>query len=102
MDRTAKTFAQVLAESQALRQHNAELETIGAELKRIEPILRQERNLLQRVMDTSLVGITVVNAQGQITFANERTEQVLGLTKTHITERPYNAPAWRITDLGGV
>lgn len=101
MSTEEKTYTQLLEENHALRQRNAELETVDADLKRTEAILRQERNLLQRVMDTSPMGITLVNPQGHIMFANERAEQVLGLTKNDITERTYNAPAWRITDYDG-
>jgi PAS domain S-box-containing protein len=69
--------------------------------KRPEAALRHERDLIARIAETSPAGITVLNRDGQITFANARAEQVLGLTKDEITQRTYNAPAWRITDNDG-
>jgi PAS domain S-box-containing protein len=69
--------------------------------KRAEKTLQQERNLLSRIMETSPVGIVVVDRTGQITFANNQAEQVLGLIKNEITQRTYNAPEWRITDYDG-
>ncbi len=73
----------------------------GAARRRAEEALRHEKALLDRVMETSPVGITVVDAAGQIIFANLRATQILGLTKTEINQRMYNAPDWRITDYDG-
>jgi len=52
-------------------------------------------------METSPVGITLVNRAGQITFANATAEKILGLTKSEITQLTYNDPAWQITDYDG-
>jgi len=71
------------------------------EHKQAEKALHQERDLVSRIMETSPVGITVVNREGQITFANAQAEKVLGLTKDKIKQRTYNAPEWRITDFYG-
>jgi PAS domain S-box-containing protein len=68
------------------------------ERKQAEEALRRERALLSQVMETSPVGITVVDWEGRITFANREAEQVLGLAKDEIVKRTYNAPEWRITD----
>lgn len=57
--------------------------------------------LLNRVMETSPVGITVVNRSGQITFANARAEQILGLERSILTQQTYNAPSWHITTYNG-
>ncbi|MBW1783608.1 MAG: PAS domain S-box protein, partial [Deltaproteobacteria bacterium] len=69
--------------------------------KQAEEALRQEKDLLRRVIETSPAGITIVNQQGKITFANSQAEKVLGLAKKAITERTYNQPAWHITDYDG-
>jgi PAS domain S-box-containing protein len=57
--------------------------------------------LLRQITNTSPVAITVVDASGQITFANERAEQILGLKPDGITKRTYNDPEWKITDYDG-
>jgi PAS domain S-box-containing protein len=82
----------------AFALHNIEAEE-GRQ--RAQEALQRERDLLRLVNETSPVGITVVNCEGQITFANGRAEEVLGLTKDQITQRAYNAPVWRITDYDG-
>jgi len=40
----------------------------------VERGLRQEQDLVERIVETSPVGIIVVNADGEVTFANERAE----------------------------
>lgn len=69
--------------------------------KSTEEALRRERDLLDRLMETSPVGITVVNRAGRITFANATAEKILGLARTEITQLSYNDPAWQITDYDG-
>lgn len=71
------------------------------ERRQAKEALRQERDLIARLMDTSPISITMVNRRGEIVFANERAEEVLGLTRARITGRTYNAPDWHITDLNG-
>ncbi|HEY9623580.1 MAG TPA: PAS domain S-box protein [Crinalium sp.] len=69
--------------------------------KRAEEELRQERNLLSRIMETSPAGIAVVDAEGQIIFANTRAEQILGLSKNEVISRAYNAPDWYLQKIDG-
>jgi PAS domain S-box-containing protein len=71
------------------------------ERKQAEEALRRERDLVAHIMDTSPASIMVVNRDGQISFANARAEQVLGLSRDQITQRRYNDPAWRISDYHG-
>ena len=53
------------------------------------------------IMETSPVGITTVDEKGNITYANSRAEEILGLSKDEITARSYNTPLWNHTDLDG-
>jgi len=82
-----------------LRRANEALEERVAE--RTNEQLRRERVLLRRIMETSPVGIVVVNREGRVTFANPQAEKVLGLSKNEITRRIYNAPEWHITTGAG-
>lgn len=68
---------------------------------RHQEALRRERDLVAQVMETSPVGIVLIDRDGQITFANRQAEGVLGLTRSKITRRTYNSPEWRITDTAG-
>lgn len=71
------------------------------ELKRAEAALLEERRRLTRIMETSPVGITEVDEQGRIAYANATAESLLGLTREQITDRTYNAPQWKATDVDG-
>jgi len=74
---------------------------MAEQLRQILETLRRERDLVARIMECSPVGITMVNREGRITFANARAEQLLGLSRDEITGRAFNAPEWRITDYEG-
>ena len=91
----------VAARTEALQAANAQLQIELAERLRAEEALKRERLLLANIMETSPIGITSVDRHGQITFANTQAVTILGLTKDEITQRTYNAPAWRITDFAG-
>lgn len=79
----------------------ASLYALAVQQRQREEDLRRERDLLNRIMETSPNAITVVGAQGEITFANSPAEEILGLTRAEITARTYDAPEWRITDEEG-
>lgn len=63
--------------------------------------LEHQRDLTDRVMEVSPVGIAIIELDGQISFANRRAEEILGLSRSAIVGRRYDAPAWRITDWDG-
>ncbi|HKL17641.1 MAG TPA: PAS domain S-box protein, partial [Halalkalibaculum sp.] len=71
------------------------------ERKEYEQKLEKERNLFKKLTESSPVGTCILDSEGQITFANEQAEQVLGLTKDKIAGLGYNDPKWKITDLEG-
>jgi len=71
------------------------------ELKLVQEALLQERTLLEKIMKTSPVGIITCDSKGFVTYANSRGVQILGLTKETITQRTYNAPNWKISDVDG-
>ncbi|MFW5898461.1 MAG: PAS domain S-box protein, partial [Candidatus Saliniplasma sp.] len=68
------------------------------ERKRREKELREERNFIEQIAETSPVCITKVDRDGNITYANERAEDVLGLSKSEIKGRTYYDVDWKITD----
>jgi PAS domain S-box-containing protein len=63
--------------------------------------LRQESDLVTRLLETSPAGIVKMDREGRITFANAQAEAVLGLGRSDIDGRRYDAPEWRITDHAG-
>ncbi len=69
--------------------------------KQNEEEIKSQNTLLSMIMETSPVGITTVDKTGNITYANKRAEEILGLVKGEITSRTYDAPLWNHTDLDG-
>lgn len=72
-----------------------------AERTLVQETLRRERDLMALMMDTSPVGIAVVDQDGRFTFANDRASEILGLSRAEIARRTYDDPAWHITDHKG-
>jgi len=58
-------------------------------------------NLLEGILKTSVAAILLVDLDGQIIFANDAAETVLGVETSLIMQRSYNAPEWQVTDLEG-
>ena len=56
----------------------------------LEIDLRRERGLTERVLDTTPTGILVHDAAGDITMANQRAEEVLGLETSELTRRGFD------------
>jgi PAS domain S-box-containing protein len=57
--------------------------------------------LTERILEVSPVGLVVVERSGEISIANRRAEEILGLGRDEITSRTYTQPEWRITDDDG-
>jgi diguanylate cyclase (GGDEF)-like protein/PAS domain S-box-containing protein len=86
-------------------EHTAELslinEQFGSEIierQRLEEVLQRELDLLARVMETSPVGILMLEPSGKIVIASEQAETMLGLMKT---EQGYSTPLWGIGNEAG-
>jgi len=71
------------------------------DLRDTQEELRKEGIFLQQLTDTSPIGITRVDENGNMVYANRAAEEILGLTKDKITDRVYNDPKWEIASLDG-
>jgi len=63
--------------------------------------LQLDRALLDGILKTSVAAILLVDRAGQITFANDAAEKILGVEKALIIERFYNSLEWNATDFEG-
>lgn len=63
--------------------------------------LKAERDFLSTIMAASPSGINAVDAQGNIIFANKRSEEILGVPTQKITDLSYDSPIWKHTDYEG-
>lgn len=63
--------------------------------------LASERELVEKIFETSPIATTILDTGGKIIRANERAEEILGLSESDISGRTYNDPEWRIFDTNG-
>ncbi|WP_458185572.1 PAS domain S-box protein [Haladaptatus sp. NG-WS-4] len=63
--------------------------------------LRRERNQTRQLLETSPISISVRDADGTVILANQRTQEVLGLTEREIIEEPEDMDEWRFYDTDG-
>ncbi len=66
--------------------------------KRAEDALRRAERRLDRMLQTMVDGMVVVNLEGQITYANRSAERILEIHHDEILERYYHERAWRQID----
>lgn len=71
------------------------------ERKELESRLAAERDFLDQIMATSLSAIVVVDADGELAFANKAAERVLGIAAPTAVGRRFDNPAWRVTAVDG-
>ncbi|WP_181685174.1 PAS domain S-box protein [Halorhabdus salina] len=71
------------------------------ERKEWEEELEAVNTLLSTLFETVPVGVTVLGEDGDITRANERAKDVLGLDESDIVDRMYDDPEWEIVDEDG-
>jgi PAS domain S-box-containing protein len=108
-----------LAAEQELARHQASLEqtvrertvalakTNTALLKEVqerrlaEEALRREKDFIGQLMETSPVGIMMIDSGGRFTFANAAAARVLGRTREQIASLDSTAATWRFSDFRG-
>ncbi len=69
--------------------------------KRQEEILRRSEKELERIFQSTPGGVTIVDLNGRIYYANKEAEQILGLKRMHSKEQYYNDPAYKISKVNG-
>jgi PAS domain S-box-containing protein len=69
--------------------------------KRTEDNLRSSEEQLERILQTTPGGVTIIDLNGRIYFANQTAEQILGLKRKTSKERYYKDPTYKITTIEG-
>ena len=59
------------------------------------------RTHLEKVVETITEGVVVIDARGQILYANPAAERILGLARDEVTARTYRTAAWSFTTEDG-
>ncbi len=61
----------------------------------------RQHDLTMRILEANPTAITMVDRSGRIVFANRRGEEILGLRRSELEGKAYDAPEFRITDVEG-
>jgi len=102
-----KTKTELIREIHALRRRVQALEDVPANKQAGEgPAfsvldVRNIPDTLRLVLDISPIGVTFVDADGNLCFANRRAQEVLGVGGTAVEERSFDDPQWKITAVDG-
>ncbi len=94
-----ETFTRPIVNSEGVVENLVTVSRDITDRKLIQEELRQERDLLSHIMETSPAGITVVDKDGRISFSNRRAGEIHG--RPDAAHSTYDAPAWRATDYEG-
>ncbi len=57
--------------------------------------LAKEKDIKQRTMEIIPLAVAIVDNHGEIIYANEESEKVLGIKSIETESRKYNAPEWK-------
>lgn len=69
--------------------------------KKVEVELQRERDLMGSIMETSPMGILVIDSDGIIIFANDQAARVHGVSRDEIIGRRHNDSIWKISSHDG-
>lgn len=61
----------------------------------------QQTELMQTALDASLFAVVVLDTSGQIIYSNQLAASLLGLTRSVVETRAYDAPQFKHTDVSG-
>lgn len=61
-----------------------------------EKALQEERDLMDRVFQTSPTAIAILNSDGQFVQVSDRAQDILGLDQNDVTDRAFNADDWHL------
>ena len=93
-------YFKVTAFSPGPRQFVTIFMDITDQMKSNEELL-QQKDLLERIMETSPTGITIVDLDSRITFANRKSEEIFGMSREKIMERRSYDTRWKIMSVDG-
>lgn len=82
-------------------QNRQSLEAIIAEKTELEKTLRDSKQRLQGILDTMAEGVGIVDAGGQMVYANAMAEKILGLNEEQIRKRTFDDARWQNLRLDG-
>ena len=75
--------------------------SVVSEAEKQAVIQQAEIDFLKSLFNANASGITVIDSDGRITFANKRAQQIFSIAGEKIAARTFDDPDWNIQDLDG-
>jgi len=108
-DSTVGVMVFLMAEAQSVDERMVEVtRAVGANLglliarRQAEDALREKRNLVSNILETSPIGIVVIDADGTFTYVNDRAEEILWLEPDEEGNYPgFDEVPYRALDVEG-
>jgi len=96
---TAYSELRVLYEDKDKRAQ--ELEKLTEKLSDKTEEYRKQKELTEGILHTAPIAITMVDVNGNITFANNYASELFDIPKHEITSRKYNSQEWKFSHFSG-
>lgn len=77
------------------------LEHTLKEKQELENSFRESEERLRSILETMAEGVGVIDASGQMVYANPMAQQILGLRESEIKTRTYDDPQWQNLRIDG-
>lgn len=96
---TAYTELKVLYDDKEMR--SKQLEDLTTKLMAQAENIRKQKEITEGIINTTPTAITMVDENGQLTFANTNALVLFKLTKNEIMHRMFDSDKWSITEVDG-
>ncbi|MDQ2752316.1 MAG: ATP-binding protein, partial [Bacteroidota bacterium] len=84
-----------------VKERTHELETSVSEKTVLTEELRKNQERLTLILETMAEGVSIVDLDGRVTYANPMAQKILGMQKNELSSRLYNDPKWTNLRLDG-
>ncbi|MBD3824441.1 MAG: PAS domain S-box protein [Epsilonproteobacteria bacterium] len=96
---TAYSELKVLYDDKELKAR--QLEELTQMLKSQTEDYRKQKELTEAIINTTPVAITMVDANGRLTYVNANAQKLFGFSSKELVNRSYDSAKWSITALDG-
>jgi two-component system, chemotaxis family, CheB/CheR fusion protein len=96
---TAYSELKVLYDDKDMR--GKQLEELASKLMSQTENLRKQKEITEGIINTTPTAITMVDAHGQLTFANTNALVLFKISKNEMLHRSFDSEKWAITDIDG-
>lgn len=76
---------------------NKQLEELTQNLQKNMQNYKDQKDLTDAIINTAPIAITMVNAEGSITYVNTRAQKLFGISKEEVANKTFDSSMWNIS-----